>query len=84
MVGGVSNQTVYRALVPLGACPHVLTGTGSALLYQAAAASAERAQAAYRDTTSAPPWQGMHRASKLPTTTTCSQLTTRQASIAGY
>ncbi len=54
MVGGVSDPTVYRALVPLGVCPLVLTGMDSALLYQAALATAERAQAAYRDTASGP------------------------------
>ncbi len=50
MVGGVSDPAVYDALVPLGVSPLVLTGMDSALLYGAALATAERAQAAHRAT----------------------------------
>jgi 2-keto-3-deoxy-L-rhamnonate aldolase RhmA len=45
MVGGIGDQAAYDALVPLGVCPLVLTGTDSALLYQAAKGNAERAAA---------------------------------------
>jgi 2-keto-3-deoxy-L-rhamnonate aldolase RhmA len=48
MVGGISDHTIYDALVPLGICPLVMTGTDAALLYQAAKASAERAIASDR------------------------------------
>jgi 2-keto-3-deoxy-L-rhamnonate aldolase RhmA len=48
MVGGISDQSSYDALVPLGVCPLVLTGMDTALLHQAANASAERAIAANR------------------------------------
>ena len=48
MVGGISDHTIYDALVPLGICPLVMTGTDAALLYQGAKASAERAIASDR------------------------------------
>jgi 2-keto-3-deoxy-L-rhamnonate aldolase RhmA len=48
MVGGIGDQAVYDALVPLGVCPLVLTGTDTALLYRAAKTCAERAIAADR------------------------------------
>ena len=50
MVGGVTDPAVYDALVLLGVSPLVLTGMDSALLYRAALATAERAQAAHRAT----------------------------------
>ncbi len=46
MLGGIGDQTIYDSLVPLGVCPLVLTGTDTALLYQAAKASADKAIAA--------------------------------------
>jgi 2-keto-3-deoxy-L-rhamnonate aldolase RhmA len=42
-VGGISDQTVYDALVPLGICPLWLTGMDSGLLFHAADAAAKRA-----------------------------------------
>lgn len=49
MLGGIGDPTLYHSLAPLGVCPLVLTGTDTALLYQAAKASAERTAAARRD-----------------------------------
>jgi 2-keto-3-deoxy-L-rhamnonate aldolase RhmA len=43
MVAGILDQSIYESLVPLGICPLVLTGMDTTLLYQAAAAGAERA-----------------------------------------
>ena len=45
MLGGIGDQALVADLVPLGVCPLVLTGTDTALLYQAARAGAERATA---------------------------------------
>jgi 2-keto-3-deoxy-L-rhamnonate aldolase RhmA len=42
MLGGIGDQTIVADLVPLGVCPLVLTGTDTALLYQAAQAAADR------------------------------------------
>ena len=43
MVGGIADHRIYQDLVPLGVCPLVLTGTDTALLYQAANAGAAQA-----------------------------------------
>jgi 2-keto-3-deoxy-L-rhamnonate aldolase RhmA len=43
MVAGILDQSIYESLVPLGICPLVLTGMDTTLLYQAAAAGADRA-----------------------------------------
>jgi 2-keto-3-deoxy-L-rhamnonate aldolase RhmA len=43
MVGGIADPRIYQDLVPLGVCPLVLTGTDTALLYQAANAAAAQA-----------------------------------------
>ena len=50
MVAGIRDQSTYESLVPLGVCPLVLTGMDTMLLYQAAAASAERAIASNQAT----------------------------------
>ena len=49
VIGGISDQAVYNDLVPLGVCPLVISGTDSALLYEGAQASAQRATAAFVD-----------------------------------
>jgi 2-keto-3-deoxy-L-rhamnonate aldolase RhmA len=49
VIGGISDQAVYNDLEPLGVSPLVITGTDSALLYQGAHASAQRAIAAFGD-----------------------------------
>lgn len=49
MVGGIGDPAVHAELAPLGICPLVMTGTDSALLYQAAKASVERNTAAHRE-----------------------------------
>jgi 2-keto-3-deoxy-L-rhamnonate aldolase RhmA len=43
MVAGILDQSIYESLVPLGICPLVLTGMDTTLLYQGAAAGADRA-----------------------------------------
>jgi 2-keto-3-deoxy-L-rhamnonate aldolase RhmA len=43
MVAGILDESIYESLVPLGICPLVLTGMDTTLLYQAAAAGADRA-----------------------------------------
>jgi 2-keto-3-deoxy-L-rhamnonate aldolase RhmA len=43
MVGGIADPRIHQDLVPLGVCPLVLTGTDTALLYQAANAAAAQA-----------------------------------------
>jgi 2-keto-3-deoxy-L-rhamnonate aldolase RhmA len=48
MLGGIGDQAIYDALVPLGICPLVMTGTDTALLHQAARVGAERAIASDR------------------------------------
>jgi 2-keto-3-deoxy-L-rhamnonate aldolase RhmA len=48
MVGGIRDESIYQSLVPLGVCPLVLTGMDTTMLYNAAAASAERAIASHR------------------------------------
>jgi hypothetical protein len=50
MVAGIRDHQIYESLVPLGVCPLVLTGMDTTLLYQAAAASAERAIASNQAT----------------------------------
>ena len=47
VVAGINDQAVYDDLAPLGLCPLVITGTDSALLYQGAQASVQRATAAF-------------------------------------
>ena len=46
MIGGIGDPALLAALLPLGACPLIMTGADSALLYQGAKASAERWSAA--------------------------------------
>jgi 2-keto-3-deoxy-L-rhamnonate aldolase RhmA len=48
MVAGIRDESIYESLVPLGVCPLVLTGMDSTLLFNAAAAGAERAIASHK------------------------------------
>ncbi|MFE4668078.1 HpcH/HpaI aldolase/citrate lyase family protein [Streptomyces sp. NPDC056716] len=47
VLGGIGDQKLMDALVPLGVCPLRMTGTDTALLHEAAAAHARRALDAF-------------------------------------
>ena len=49
MLGGIADPAVLRPLLALGACPLILTGTDTELLYAGAATRAERYATWWRD-----------------------------------